>query len=180
MTFEGDPIANAVYGGIKRDISVMLEAKRYAGAVLLIYSGMDTMAWIGMDATKEDVERSDFVTWAEKYIKFDGHEQLTGLDLYGARCALLHSYSVYSKLSRERKCRAIGYTDRMTPPVRYNPKKSKEFVMVSLHHLAEAFFSAIDRFLVDVHADPVRRPIAAARLQKLIQELPYAPPNSKA
>jgi hypothetical protein len=179
MTFEGDPITNAVYGGIKRDIQVMLEAKRLRGALLLIYSGMDTMAWIGMDASKEDVDRSDFVTWAEKYIRFDGAEQLTGLDLYGARCALLHNYAIYSKLSREKKCRAVGYTDKMSPPVRYNPTKSTEIVMVSLHHLAEAFFAGLDRFLVDIFADSARRPTAEARLAKLIQELPYEPPKRR-
>ena len=49
-------------------------------------------------------------------------EQLTGLDLYGARSALLHEYSVFSRLSREGKCRVIGYADRLAQPVVSQPK----------------------------------------------------------
>jgi hypothetical protein len=171
-TFGEDPVFNAVYDGIKRDIQTLLDAKRWRGALILIYSGMDAMAWVGMNGQQEDVDRSAFVAWAERYIRFQGSEQLTGLDLYGARCALLHNYSVFSRLSREGKCRVIGYTDRMVPPIRYAPAVSTEMVMVSLYHLADSFFEGVDRFLIDVFADSARRTSAEARLRKLIMELP--------
>jgi hypothetical protein len=171
MDLEHDPIVNAVYGGMKRDIQVLLEAERWRGALLLIYAGIDSMAWVGMESSKDDVGRKDFVAWCDRYLQLPGKGAPTGLDLYGARCALLHNYSIFSALSREGACRAIGYTERMEPPVVYRPGVDPTFVMVSLHHLAEAFFSGIDQFLMDVHADPARRAAADRRLGELILSL---------
>lgn len=170
--FTRDPIANAIYGGIKPDIQLLLAHDRFRGALLLIYAGMDAMAYVGMDPAKTDVERADFVAWTEKYIGFPSSEQLTGLDLYGARCALLHQYSVFSRLSREGECRLVGYVDYIEPPVVSRPEINSGFVMVSVRGLADAFFTGLDRFLVDVIADPARRAVAEARLGKLILHLP--------
>ena len=61
-----DPLANAVYLGIKEDIKTLLNAERFRGTLLLIYSGIDCMASIGMPERQEDVTRDDFVAWAEK------------------------------------------------------------------------------------------------------------------
>ena len=51
-----------------------------------------------MPATHTEVASKDFIQWAFRHIRFPGTEQLTGEDLYGARCALLHSYTAQSKL----------------------------------------------------------------------------------
>jgi hypothetical protein len=104
-----DPIINAIYGGIKKGIQVAIDNECLDSAVILILSGIDSMAYLNMPANQEDVTKNDFVTWADHYIKFPCKEQLTGLDLYGARCAMLHSFGAVSKLSREGKCRMVCY-----------------------------------------------------------------------
>ena len=43
-----DPIINVVYNQIKKGISVALENECYASAVILIYSGIDAMAYLDM------------------------------------------------------------------------------------------------------------------------------------
>jgi hypothetical protein len=58
------------------------------------------MAFLGMPKGQESVTKADFVAWSERYIHLPGPEKLTGLDLYGARCGLLHNYSVYSDRNR--------------------------------------------------------------------------------
>jgi len=65
-----DPIINAVHNGIKRGIRVAIENDCLGSAVILILSGIDSMAYLAMPATQDDVTRSDFVRWAEQYIKF--------------------------------------------------------------------------------------------------------------
>ena len=147
---EKDPIANAVYGGIKRGIRVAIENECFDSAVILILSGVDTMAYLAMAANQQDVTKHDFIRWADGYIKFPCQEQLTGHDLYGARCAMLHSHGVVSKLSREGQCRMVGYFGRAFPEVQYNPEVAKDLVLVSVTALAEAFYDAVDRFLVDL------------------------------
>jgi hypothetical protein len=60
-----DPLTNAIYLGIKPDITTLLEAKRYRGALLLIYAAIDCMASLARPAGQIDVHRDDFVAWSE-------------------------------------------------------------------------------------------------------------------
>ena len=164
-----DPIVNAINNGIKRGIRVALENECYGSVVVLILSGIDTMAYLGMPAGQQDVTRNDFVTWVDKYIRFPCREQLTGWDLYGARCGMLHSFSTISKLSRDGQCRQVGYMDRSIPEVRYDPNVDEDFVLVSIEALAEAFFKGVDKFLIDVYSDVQSVELADERFQLIVQ-----------
>lgn len=170
-----ESISNVIHEGIKRGIEIVLERKCYGSAVILVYAGMDAMAYLHMPPGQQDVTRKDFIAWTEKYISFPCAEQLTGLDLYGARCSMLHSYSVVSELSRKGKCRMVGYMDRSVPEVLYNPRVSKDVVVVSVAGLAEAFFKGVDRCIIDLFGDPTRATLARKRLRNLVHALPYKP-----
>jgi hypothetical protein len=87
------PLNNVIQEGIKEDIEVALANCRLRAAVMLMYAGMDAMAFLDMPDGQEDVTRSDFIRWADRYIRFPCKDQISGEDFYGARCALLHSYS---------------------------------------------------------------------------------------
>src|SRR5262245_13001345 len=100
-----EPLTNAIYLGIKQDIDTLLRANGYRGALILTYAAIDCMASLAMPDGRTEVRRQDFVEWAQKYIRFPGKHQLTGMELYGARCALLHQYGTESRSSREGKCR---------------------------------------------------------------------------
>jgi hypothetical protein len=79
-------------------------------------------------------------------------------------------------MSREGKCRVLGYMDISVPPIRYNPNVSKEVVLVSLAGLRDALFDAIDRFLVDLFKDRSSKisTVAEKRLNTVIHEYPTA------
>jgi|GEM_PF-596235 len=173
-----DPIINVVYNGIKKGIRVALKNECYGSAVILIYSGIDTMAYLSMPDDQEDVKPKDFKKWADGYISFPCKEQVTGLELYGARCGMVHTYSISSRLSRQGKCREIGYVDQCEPEVRYNPASSTNLVIVSISALAEAFFEGVDKFLVNSFANKAKAEIVDKRLLKLVHSFPFeAPPD---
>ena len=119
-----------------------------------------------MPANRVDVSSSDFIEWVERYIRFQGTEQLSGIDLYGARCAMLHTYGVKSKASRQGKCRMVAYMDQCALPVIYSPSVSQDLVLVSIRALRDAFFRGIDSFLVDLFSDPERAKMAETRLRQ--------------
>ena len=167
-----DPIVNVIHNQIKQSIRVLLDNRRFGAAVILIYSGIDTMAYLSMPAGQEDVTQTDFVRWAERYIHFPCKEQLTGLDLYGARCGMLHNYGVVSRLSRQGKCRQIGYLGKSKPEVIFNPSASTDLVLVSVSGLAQAFFDGIDAFLINLFSDTQQAPIAEERFRKLLHRFP--------
>lgn len=163
--FQRDPIINAIQNGIKRDIEIALANERFRATVILIYAGMDAMAFLDMPSGQEEVTRLDFIRWTERYIRFPCKEQLRGVDLYGARCAMLHVYGAVSRLSRVGKCRVIGYVDQSAPEVRYNPSAFPNLVLVSIAALKNAFFTGIDDFLVNAFADKAKAPVMEERLR---------------
>jgi hypothetical protein len=171
--FSRDPIINVVHNSIKEGIRVAINNKCYGPVVVLILSGIDTMAYLNMPETQQDVQKKDFVDWSERYIKFPCNEQLTGLDLYGARCGMLHTYSVHSRLSRRGKCRQIVYADKSIPEVIYRPAKLKDVVGVSIEGLAKAFFEGIDKFMIELFSDKLKAKIAEERFKKIVHTLPY-------
>lgn len=87
---------------------------------------------------------------------------------------MLHNYGVVSKLTRQGKCRMVGYMDKSIPEVIYDPV-DKDLVMVSITGLAEAFFRGVDRFIIELFGDPAKAPLAQQRLRKLVHTLPYEP-----
>ncbi len=174
-SFSRDPIHSAIYDGIKRGISVCLANECFGSAVILTYSGIDTIAFLDMPANQVNVKCKDFVQWCEKYIQFSGKEQLTGLELYSARCGMLHTFGVESRATRSGDCRKLGYMDRSDPEIRFCRDTDPDFALVSIEALAMAFFDGIDRFLVDLFADSAKAPIAEQRLRKLVGAIPVPP-----
>jgi hypothetical protein len=164
---------NAIQEGIKEDIEVALANNRLRAGVMLIYAGMDAMAFLDMPGGQEDVTRSDFIRWADRYIRFPCKEQISGEDFYGARCALLHSYSLDSRMSRQGKCRMVGYLDKAEPEVRYAPHVSTDLVLVSIAGLKKSFFEGINRFLIEAYANKEKAIIVEARLQDMIHVFPF-------
>jgi len=173
--FSEDPVINALHKGIRRGINVTIENNCISSAVVLILSAIDTMAYLAMPETQEDVTRKDFVEWAEKYIRFPGREQLTGLDLYGARCAMLHSFGAQSRLSREGQCRVILWTAPAVPSILSQPHVPG-YVLVAVDALRDALFLGMDRFLIDIYKEPLsnRAKLVDKRFNSLVQEMSTA------
>jgi hypothetical protein len=167
-----DPIVNVVQNQIKKGIRITLDNECYSSVVILTYSGIDTMAFLNMPASQVDVTRDDFVQWVDTYLKFPCQEQISGLEFYGARCAMLHTFTTSSRLSRSGQIRQIGYMDKSVPEIRYDSSVSKDLVLVSIAALAESFLQGVDRFLIDVFSDSNRIPVVEERLRNLVHQLP--------
>jgi hypothetical protein len=170
-----DPIINVVHNGIKEGIRASLENKSNAATVILVLCGIDAMAFLNMPESQQNVKGEDFIEWADRYIKFPCKEQLTGKDLYGARCGMLHQYGTESNCSRNKTCRRILYSDDMVPEVRYNPEIDENLVIVSIKALVDAFFQGIDKFLIDLFSIKEKAQIAEERFQIMLHTLPYDP-----
>ena len=150
-TFSEDPIVNVIHNSIRKGISVTLENECEASAVILILSAIDAMAYLAMPDNHQDVTSDDFIKWADKYIRFSCKDQLTGADIYGARCSMLHSFGAQSRMSRSGKCRKILWMDEAEPRILYRPDVQPDFVFVSILDLKDALFDGMDRFLIDIY-----------------------------
>src|SRR5437870_4084436 len=84
----------------------MIQTKMYLPALILIYAGIDTAGWLA--SAKPSVEvRCRFCRWVERWLLPAKPLGCTALDLYGARCGILHTFTSDSDLSRQGKARRI-------------------------------------------------------------------------
>src|SRR3989441_9826816 len=77
--------------------------------LILLYSLVDTMAWLSLPEGVEDVRGTDFISWVRTYGLEQRVAPCTADELYGARCGLLHSFSPDSRRSRRGEIRPIYY-----------------------------------------------------------------------
>ena len=172
MDLDRDPIVSVVHRGIKADIRTLLDHEGYRGAVLLTYAGMDAMAFVSMPPAQAEVKSSDFIAWADRYMRFPCGERISGEELYAARCATLHTYGTESRMTRSGSVRQVGYMSDSKPEVRFDATVAANLVVVSVPALATAFFEGIDAFLVDSFAGASRGAVLETRFKKLLHVWP--------
>ncbi len=187
--FSLDPVHNVIQLGIKDDIEFTLQHGRWRAATTLIYQAIDIMGSLAMPSNAPKQEKRHFIEWADKYIRFAGAEQLSGVELYAARCGYLHSYSIDSEMSRSGKCRRIGYiAEDVLPEVVFVRSVDMNMVLVTIVALKRALFSGIDRFLADSFSDMVKGKLVEDRLKEYVHvmtlkrdpvTLNYIPPQTK-
>ena len=141
------------FHAIGHDIKVALDNGAPMGAVILSYAAIDAMAYLSMPETKTEVTRKDYVDWTERYLKADSSQpyQYKGIDIYGARCGLLHRYGATSNISDKGDCKVFGYHDGSEHM--HNPSIDESLVLISMKRFVNDFFGAMKAFLSDVIAD---------------------------
>jgi hypothetical protein len=168
-----DPITNVIHDGLKEPIRELLQRKFYGAALLLTLTTIDIVAWLGTPLGRTRASKHDFARWVERHIELQGNTTISGLEWYGARCGVLHTYSPYSDFN-SKGLRNIGYVEDMTPAVRYDSAISTELVMVSIHAFVEAFLSGLDKYLIELYSDRDKAKIADERFKKMFHTYPFA------
>jgi hypothetical protein len=160
-----DQLMNVLLDGICGDIRFALKHGRNRAALILIFSGIDAMASLEKNGGKNDVGER-FANWVNGYMQFSEWPE-AGLELYGARCGILHTYGPISNLFEKGQVRLIGYTTGGGRDV----MQSAELVLVSVEGLAFQFFRGIARYLEALASEPTKRAKAAPRMRLMLQEL---------
>ncbi|XHF31834.1 hypothetical protein OXH62_21210 [Pseudomonas chlororaphis] len=90
-----------------RAVALLLQAQLESQALSVLYMAIDRAAWVVSD--KEEVDKHDFIAWAEKYLIAKNEVGFTGLDLWAARCGLLHTGAAESRDYRKNGANLIYY-----------------------------------------------------------------------
>lgn len=89
-------------------INACIDKKLTLPSLMLIYTGIDIIA--SLDRKENEGTKKSFTRWAENYILNQSlHGSCTAIELYGARCGVLHMMSPKSDLSKEGKAREVCY-----------------------------------------------------------------------
>lgn len=90
-----------------QSIDDCISAKRTLPTLILIYAGIDVVA--GLERNPNEGSKSSFVRWVDSYMLPTGRIPCTALELYAARCGIIHSLSAESGLSRSGHVRQLVY-----------------------------------------------------------------------
>jgi DNA processing protein len=142
-------------------ISVLLEKKLICPSLIQIYSAIDILGWL---ISEDDISNRDsFLKWCEKYLMIDPRIQCSAMDLYGARCGIIHSYNPSSSLSKKdkqtqiAKAKQIAYAwgnvskDDLTKIK--DPRKDNEFAEIHINELHDALRKGMLLFIKDIEED---------------------------
>ena len=159
-------------------IDVCLENNLTRSALTLIYSAIDTAGWL--DAKEQFANRRTFVCWTEKYLLPAKPLACNAIDLYAARCGLLHTSTPDSKLSIDGKARRLSYawgTVRVQDLQRLIELTDKGQIYAAVHidGLYEALRLGLVAFIDDLGNDPTRRERVMAKASKFFSELSVEP-----
>lgn len=173
-----EPVYTVLMDGIFKGIEATEKAGCYGSMAILIYSGMDTMAFTSLKPGEKH-EGKAFIAWADRYMRFSpGKQQLTGHDLYGARCGMLHATTTASDMFAKGKCRQVGYVAGPigANAVMYKPN-SDNLVLVNIVGLKNAFIEACVAYMDEAFKQPGRLEEILLRLDQCVRAIPWAPPS---
>jgi hypothetical protein len=142
-------------------------------SLTLLYSGIDTLGLLAAPPDVSDATRATFIDWCEKYLvtllkSIDG-KSLMALDLYAARCGVLHTSRSVSRLGREGVAHEVCYQFQGQSGVNLGLNAKLEPAMLDIAHFAIAFTKGGTAFIRDLNRDPTRLKTARARAQSFFR-----------
>lgn len=141
--------------------------------LVVLYSAIDTLAWARRN--DGDVTRADFCDWVSAYMDPPAGLGCTSEDLYAARCALLHSSSTESKMSRAGQASELWY---VTSPYSASAMQSivqrvgSQAKVLNLIALIDAFSRAVMKFSDELSSDETRFRAASERIRHWLRFVP--------
>jgi hypothetical protein len=137
-------------------INMCIGAGFAEAALALLYSAIDTLAFLSAPANAKKAERRHFINWCNLYIVPLPNSAATGIDLYGARCGILHTSSAASELGCEGKAREVWYQFKGRAGVNLMTNTPRPALILDIPTLVEAFTDGSRRFATDLESDHTR------------------------
>jgi len=156
-------------------ISLCLTNHYRMPALALIYCGVDIFAALGRPQTQQHTTRRDFLRWCDRYLLPGSELSCSAIDLYAARCAVLHTYTSKSTMSREGLAREIVYawgnkSGEELQRVLDMAKLPSKYVVVHIDTLASAFDKAVRAFILEALADPEQEAALYLRTKEFFKD----------
>lgn len=161
--------------GLIAEVKRCQAAEATTAALAMAFICIDTMTFLSLPADRSTQGRADFIAWVDTYLK--GHQdqpyQYRGLDVYGARCALLHAFGSetdYHQKNQDAKC--FGYHDGGKHV--YDEAQDKHLVIIGTASFINDVIHAVSDFLEACKADSDLRDRVEARLPRVLQVFQFS------
>lgn len=145
-------------------IAKLLETKHHESALILIYAFIDRMAWFSVTG---DAGGADFKAWVNKYLLPQANFLCSADDLWGARCALLHTGTVESRDSKGGKAKKVQYHGSKVLVNEISVPSNEVFVDVGMLHIS--LIAAIGCFNEDLKSNFEKLTSANMKIKSVIK-----------
>ena len=143
-------------------------------AVTLCYVCIDTMAFLSMPESQDNTTKTDFIGWVDAHLKSHPNQpyEYRGVDVYAARCAVLHTWGAEAAAHRkDPTIRQFGYTDGELHY--YAPDVSDRLVLIGVPSLINDLVIGVESFLTAAKNDANLRERLNSRIEKVMQTFPF-------
>jgi hypothetical protein len=159
-------------GNYLEGIGLLYEQKLISPCLVLIYTTLDTLGFVATGLTS----KKGFVAWVEQYLLPHLQAKCSAIDLYAARCGVLHASSSDSDLQTQGKAVGILYAwDDAKPEDLLRSLSllgSEKYHVIHIMDLMIACAKAIDSFLDQLEKDPKLTTSINARASRCLGPLP--------
>jgi hypothetical protein len=164
-------------------IETCLQARLQIPTLILLYSSIDIMGYLDMPADKDSNTSADFLRWADTYLIPNMKDAIcTSMDLYSARCGLLHSMSYESNLTRKRDAKNIMYTGGKLKGFDFKSvlrSLGKDDVVINIDDFCISFRKGLKEFIQEITADDKKLALMLERAKNMFvsTKTPPGPDN---
>lgn len=157
--------------------SILYKKELYGHLLVIIYSAIDTFGLLAAPPNQVSSTGDSFKNWVKKYIVTPNTNiEFNEIDLWGARCAVLHTFTAGSDLSRKGQAKELVYyggdptsqaAKQIDAQVRAMP--GGNHLPVHFETLYSAFIQAIRPFISDLENLCTSDANAKERLKNVLQ-----------
>jgi hypothetical protein len=162
-------------GGLIQEIKKCEAAGATTAAIAMAYICIDTMAFLALPAGQKSQTKGDFIAWVDTYLKGTPPQpyQYRGLDVYGARCAVLHAFSTEVNFHQNNPdAKIFGYHDGGMHALDH--QESERLVIIGTASFLNDVVIAVGTFLESCKADPDLRARVETRLPNVLATFPFS------
>lgn len=162
---------------MRAGIKACERAKCVVSALTLIYSAIDSLAALTRETQEARATRSEFQAWVGLYLLPELTVELTAVDIYGARCGIVHTYAPTSDLSKRGQAKLIVYKwrngHRPDDPVLAD--RARSATVIEIEMLIEALDRAVGQFERQIDLDADLRSRVERNIKDLLCYQPWHP-----
>jgi hypothetical protein len=156
-----------------RAIGTLWDAGLPEAVLTVTYSGIDSFGLLAAPPGVLDANRNTYKQWCEKYIvprlrTVEG-TAITAVDLYAARCGILHTSTPLSSLEREGDAHQVFYQFKGKTGVNMFLNAKQAPLCIDIGNLGLAFKEGGIAFLADLKNDPPSQMLAEDRAQHFLR-----------
>jgi hypothetical protein len=145
-------------------IKTCIESRLTLPSLVLIYSAMDIVA--SLERQPGDGIGHTFKAWVDRYALKARPLSVTSTDLYSARCAVLHTLTADSDLTRAGKARKICYAWGSGDPIELQEAIRRaagvDAAVLHIEDLRWALLDGLHLWYTDIHSDSARFKVVEA------------------